>query len=106
MSTPPRPQQRRLPRIAGKRLQRLRKRHFQLFPLCGKCEEQGRVCLATQLDHIIPLEFGGLDFDRDGGKNRQGLCSACHDEKTRKDRGLKERAPAIGLDGFPLLQEE
>lgn len=102
MSTPRRPQQNRLPRVAGRTLQQIRRRHFQLFPLCGHCEEKGRATLATQLDHIVPLEKGGLDFDRDGGKNRQGLCVACHDVKTRKDRALRDRAPIIGLDGFPI----
>ena len=102
MSTPRRPQQNRLPRVAGRALQNIRRRHFQLFPLCGHCEDKGRATLATVLDHIQPLEFGGLDFDRDGGKNRQGLCHACHDIKTRKDRKLRDRAPTIGVDGFPI----
>jgi 5-methylcytosine-specific restriction endonuclease McrA len=102
MSTPHRPPSRRLPRITGRRLIAIRKRHLALLPLCGHCEDKGRATLATQLDHIISIERGGPDFDRDGGKNRQGLCAACHDVKTRKERKLRDRAPTIGPDGFPI----
>jgi 5-methylcytosine-specific restriction endonuclease McrA len=106
MSTPRRPHQNRLPRVAGDKLQAIRRRHFQLFPLCTHCEDKGRIALAQELDHIVSLERGGLDFDRDGGKNRQGLCRACHDTKTRKERGLRSALPRIGVDGFPLDDEE
>lgn len=44
-----------------------------LHPLCVECEKEGFVRLATQLDHIVALVNGGRDFDKDHGKNRQGL---------------------------------
>ena len=88
-------------RVDGQLLQRIRRRYFAHYPLCVMCEQKGVVRLARELDHIIALDNGGLDFDRDNGENRQGLCVECHAEKTRRDLGHKER-PAIGADGFHL----
>lgn len=51
---------------------------FMRQPLCCVCERQGRVTLATQRDHIIPLAEGGLDDD----SNTQGLCFTCHEKKS------------------------
>ncbi|MFA9288044.1 HNH endonuclease [Comamonas sp. SY3] len=88
-------------RITGRRLQRIRERHFDSYPLCVMCEKSGRVRLATELDHIIALVNGGLDFDRDRGCNRQGLCLDCHEDKTRSD--LRQRPKTqIGSDGWPV----
>jgi 5-methylcytosine-specific restriction protein A len=88
-------------RIRGRKLQEIRKRHFEQFPLCVDCQKQGRVRLATELDHIIALHNGGKDFNEDGGTNRAGLCSECHEAKTARDMGYKERL-AISLDGWPI----
>jgi 5-methylcytosine-specific restriction enzyme A len=78
-------------RIRGTTLQNIRARHFKRYPLCVDCAKVGVTTLARQLDHIIPLEFGGLDFDKDKGMNRQGLCVSCHEKKTAKDRGYVPR---------------
>lgn len=86
-------------RIRGRRLQRYREEWFRLHPLCEECERQGKVRLATQLDHIKSLEDGGTDFDQPG--NRQSLCDDCHEVKTARDRGYRSRRQ-IGLDGFPI----
>jgi len=68
-------------RIRGRRLQQIRQAFFRDHPLCSRCEAQGRVRVAIELDHIVPLFKGGKDV----GSNRQGLCHACHEEKTRED---------------------
>lgn len=73
-------------RIRGRKLQRIRRLHFQLHPLCVVCQRQGLINVATQLDHIIPLFKGGPDTDA----NRQGLCDECHEAKTRRDLGQVE----------------
>ncbi len=65
-------------------------------PLCVACKEKGRVTAATEVDHIVALVNGGTDTP----ENRQALCSECHEAKTRRDLGQRER-PAIGLDGWP-----
>jgi 5-methylcytosine-specific restriction enzyme A len=90
-------------RLRGRKLQAIRADHFAMYPLCVDCtgETPVRFTLATELDHIIPLEQGGLDFDVDMGLNRQGLCSRHHEIKTARDRGYT-LAKRIGLDGFPI----
>jgi 5-methylcytosine-specific restriction protein A len=88
-------------RIRGRALQEIRKQHFARFPLCAECQKHGRITLATELDHIIALANGGKDFDEDAGTNRQGLCSECHEAKTQRDMGYRERH-AIGSDGWPI----
>ena len=80
----------------GRRLQVIRKRHFQREPLCVMCKARGIVRLAEELDHIVALANGGEDVP----ENRQGLCKECHAEKTRADLGFKSK-PKIGLDGWP-----
>lgn len=69
-------------RVTGRRLQRMRAELFAREPLCVKCLEHGRVRLATQRDHVVPLFEGGAD----GPENEQGLCDECHDEKSLAER--------------------
>lgn len=72
------------PRMAGRALQDRRARWFARFPLCVQCQAGGitlPVPMATQLDHIIPLELGGAD----DATNLQGLCDAHHLAKTRRE---------------------
>ncbi|RMX06724.1 HNH endonuclease [Corticibacter populi] len=69
-------------RITGRALQRLRAELFAREPLCRACNAKALVTLATQRDHIIPLEEGGADTD----DNIQPLCSACHDAKSKAER--------------------
>lgn len=68
-------------RITGSRLQKIRREHFERNPLCVHCTAQGRVALATELDHVVPLHKGGSDSEA----NRQGLCADCHAAKTAAD---------------------
>lgn len=84
-------------RIRGRKLQEIRKRHFENYPLCVMCEKEGRITLATELDHIIALHNGGTNDD----SNYQGLCSSHHKEKTIKDLNYKPKQ-VIGLDGYPI----
>ena len=68
-------------RITGPRLQKLRRQLFQREPLCVACKNAGRVSLATQRDHIIPLAEGGADNEQ----NTQGLCAPCHELKRQEE---------------------
>ena len=52
--------------------------------MCGKLTNYPD---GFQLDHKIPLHKGGPDTD----ENLQVLHIDCHDRKTMKDLGLKER---------------
>ncbi|TAL60608.1 MAG: HNH endonuclease [Bacteroidetes bacterium] len=53
-------------------------------PICSECERHGRYTLATEADHIIPMDQGGDKLDLNNG---QGLCRSCHAKKTRKEHG-------------------
>jgi 5-methylcytosine-specific restriction protein A len=87
----------RIRRTGGWALQQLRRRWFTAHPLCVHCLRAGRIRLATELDHIVPLLVGGADDDT----NRQGLCHTCHEAKTAIDLG---RGPVRGCDasGMPI----
>jgi len=87
-------------RLRGRKLQARRKAFFTLHPLCAHCQERGRTAAATELDHIVPLADGGVD----DVSNWQGLCTACHDYKTRRDFGYK-LSGACDEDGMPLDPE-
>lgn len=75
----------------------IRAKHLTMQPLCVMCQAKGRLRVAVEVDHIVPLSKGGPDDDT----NRQSLCKPCHKDKTRADRGLKPR-PLTGADGWPV----
>ena len=75
------------------RWRRLRKLVIHREPLCRQCKKEGRLTLATEVDHIIPLAQGGTnELD-----NLQPLCHSCHSRKTAKEDGGfgNSRKPAI-----------
>lgn len=82
----------------GGRWQRLRERFLRNNPLCRFCERDGRIEVATVVDHIKAHE-GSQELFWDE-TNWQPLCKPCHDsEKKRIENG--GRTVAIGLDGWP-----
>lgn len=72
-------------------------------PLCRHCRKKSPplTTLATEVDHIRPIEFGGHPTER---SNLQPLCNPCHEIKTANDRGYRPR-PRIGLDGWPVEED-
>lgn len=72
----------------------MRKALFEREPLCAECLKHGRVTVATQRDHIVPLAEGGKDDDL----NVQGLCAPCHDEKSQAE-SVRGRRRAAGVGG-------
>ena len=84
-------------RWTGRKLTEWRKRVLAREPLCRPCREAGRVTVATELDHVVPLELGGTYDD----SNICPICGPCHLAKTAKDRGYTIR-PAIADDGWPV----
>lgn len=56
-AAPPTPA--RAKRITGNSLIAIRRKHFAKQPLCVACKADGRIRLATELDHITPLWAGG-----------------------------------------------
>lgn len=62
-------------------------------PLCRSCLETGRTSASEIVDHIVPLAWGGSD-DR---SNKQGLCKACHDDKSKAERAEAARRSALAF---------
>jgi len=60
--------------------------------VCQLCQR----CVATQVDHIIPLFKGGSDSD----ENKQCICDQCHNRKTITERGGKFNA-GVDVNGIP-----
>mgnify|MGYP006373901005 FL=1 len=73
-------------RWTGRKLSNWRKLILSAEPLCRHCAAKGVVAIATEVDHIKPLEAGG-DYSQE---NAQPLCHECHVIKTAKDRGYQE----------------
>jgi 5-methylcytosine-specific restriction enzyme A len=84
------------PRIRGRKLMAMRALWFAQHPLCVMCKAQGRVSMATELDHIVPLFKGGTDEPN----NFQSLCAEHHREKTNEDLGYRP-SKRVGVDGVP-----
>lgn len=55
--------------------------------LCQECKRQGKTSLGAAVDHIVPLWAGGSDEDR----NKELLCTPCHDAKTAREAGQRGR---------------
>ncbi|MFN6993727.1 MAG: HNH endonuclease [Aquincola tertiaricarbonis] len=69
-------------RTRGRRWMEIRDRILRRDPLCVPCQAKGVVQASQQVDHRIPLEQGGTDDDA----NLQGICKACHVEKTAAEQ--------------------
>jgi len=84
-------------RTRGRKWMRLRQQVLIEEPVCRICGRKP----STQVDHINPVSKGGTD-ERD---NLQGVCEECHEEKTRKDLGIKKKQTRTGLDGYPIEEK-
>ena len=67
------------------------------------CEEQGRVTLATVVDHIEPHR-DDLELFWDRENNWQGLCSSCH-SGAKQELESTGRIRGCDVDGRPLDPE-
>jgi 5-methylcytosine-specific restriction protein A len=47
----------------------------------SRCHDEGRVTVATLVDHVVPHR-GDIDLFWDELHNWQSLCAACHARKT------------------------
>ena len=89
------------------RWQRLRKQKLQVNPLCELCLKQGRLEVATVVDHIAGINKGGQAFPPLDAL--MSCCESCHNRKTRIVEQLdQELTPKIvrgcDVDGRPLDQ--
>lgn len=69
-------------RPRGDTWSKARRAQLQREPLCRHCTAAGRVTLALEVDHVVPLAAGGAPLDPN---NLQSLCIPCHQAKTLRD---------------------
>ena len=62
----------------SKRWRILRRKVLYDYPICQTCDEE----LATDVDHIRPIEQGGEPWSL---SNLQALCRRCHGRKTKAE---------------------
>ena len=67
-------------------------------PLCRFCKAQGVTRLAEIVDHVVPIESGGAEYER---SNLQPLCRWHHHKKSVWDRQDKSHR-VVDKDGLPL----
>lgn len=72
-------------RIRGSRGVAIRRAFLAKHPLCVKCRAAGKVAMAEEVDHVVPLHAGGADTD----ENKQALCKRCHRAKTNTEQGAR-----------------
>jgi 5-methylcytosine-specific restriction protein A len=68
----------------SKRWRVLRRMVLYNTPLCGECGN-----IATDADHITPIEDGGAPWDM---MNLSSLCHPCHSRKTRHEQQTRNAA--------------
>ena len=62
--------------------------------LCQYCRDEGRVTVATMVDHTIPKAEGGTDDP----SNLRSICAPCHTRKTDREKNHRRRG---GLNLWP-----
>jgi 5-methylcytosine-specific restriction endonuclease McrA len=72
-------------RLRGYANQRRRDRLLSAHPLCMHCTAEGRVTLAEEIDHRVPLWMGGTEDDA----NLDPLCRDCHAKKSRLETAIR-----------------
>ena len=88
-------------RIRGRKWMAIRSRIMARdCNLCQSCKKQGKLTLATEIDHIKALANGGSNDD----DNLVAICASCHETKTNDDLGYKPKV-TTGLDGWPIPEE-
>ena len=83
-------------RIRGRAHQTIAARILRRDPLCLRCLAKGFTTPSEHVDHVVPLFKDGSESD----DNRQGLCEACHAEKTAED--LAYRMKGCDANGIPI----
>lgn len=72
------------PRLRGRPGQRQRERRLRRTNyLCEDCQAEGKVTIATEVHHDIPLVVGGPDTD----DNTMNLCADHHRKRTAQQQG-------------------
>lgn len=75
------------PRQRGRKWMNRRERWLMDHPLCCDCHDEGIVCQADEVDHVVPLWKGGADDET----NYQSLCKPHHAAKTAREAAERAR---------------
>jgi 5-methylcytosine-specific restriction protein A len=75
--------------------------------LCQACAKQGKVTIASAVDHIInkakAAQMRWTPEQVDAESNLQAICDPCHLEKTQVEQGKRKRPRVtISADGWPV----
>lgn len=68
-------------RTRGSTWMRIRAAVLREHPHCAGCMKTGRIRLAQEVDHVVPLHLGGGD----NRENLQPLCIECHAAKSKDE---------------------
>ena len=69
----------------GRAWRRIRELYIQAHPICEQCEKEGRLTLAEEVHHILPLADGGTH----DAENLMALCKSCHSSITIGNNNTK-----------------
>jgi 5-methylcytosine-specific restriction protein A len=78
-----------------RRWRKLRNIILNRQPFCVHCLNDGRHTVATEVDHIIPVSYGGTNDD----DNLQSLCKPCHSSKTGGEAAAQRQRTML-MDGW------
>lgn len=98
------PREKTAARGYGARWQRARLQFLAQHPLCRECQSQGRVTVATVVDHVRPHKGDQVLFwDR---LNWAPACAPCHNRKTAACDGgfgnARSEGQAFDINGNPV----
>lgn len=65
------------------RWRKVRALHLQQEPFCRECRKEGRLVEANIVDHIIPRDHGGSEYE---DHNLQTICRNHHSRKSMLER--------------------
>jgi 5-methylcytosine-specific restriction endonuclease McrA len=82
------------------RWQKAKKTFLQNNPNCRMCMEEGRICRASVVDHIIPHR-GDQKLFWDTKNNWQALCNPHHSATKQRIENGKD-VKVTGVDGWPI----
>jgi len=61
----------------------VREKQMKIQPLCEVCLNKEINTVATQVDHIKAITWGGSELDLE---NLQSLCYSCHGKKSKREQ--------------------
>lgn len=85
-------------RLTGKRGVQRRQRILSVQPLCVTCLTAGRITIARELDHRVPLWESGPETEA----NLDPLCRRCHVVKTAAEAVRRYGGNSVVRDQLPV----